>query len=238
MTQPMPPNAGLPWDHPAPVVVFNWADFPGEVILWIVGGHHESFATQHGVKPATRGSVIVLSGRHAGKVFEDVLMFGRIQTQVADKPPGNVSLARVKADGKTITLDTPGGYDSDVAAAWHRTNPAVLDRVRAEAVNNFHAQAVQIAARGATAAQLNAPPAQPQWTPPPAGPSSTMASLYQAAQPETQVPMPGTPTAWSNAPTEQQGQVPPPPPPGAWHPSQGAPQPAPQVPQQSDQPPF
>ena len=191
-------NPIAPWDNPDPVVMFDWKDFGGEVIFWITGGHHENFETRHGVKPASRGTVVVLSGRQAGKSFEDVLTFGRIQTQIAEKPPGAVTLCRVKSDGKSTTLDVPGGYDSNVAAAWYQGNPGVLDQLRAEAVQNFSVKSVEL-----KAPVMAVPASMPQWQPQPAQPSQWSG---QAVPPL--LPTPPPPQAQPGPP--QWGPMPPP----------------------------
>ena len=134
-----------PLSEPDPPAQFKPADSPGEVILVIHGGHHPSIATEsYGIKPGSRGTVVMLTGRQAGMVIDDVVLFGRQSSQFKDKAGGDVVLCRIVKDGKKITYEPGSEYDKKVAQHWIDANGDALEDLRVAAVRNFHEQCERV----------------------------------------------------------------------------------------------
>ena len=168
--------------QPEPVVRFDAADNAGEVVLVIIGGHHPQFRTAYGVKPASRVTVVMLTGRHAGTVFDDVMFFGDQSSQFRDMPGGDVALSRIVARGKGITYEPGSAYDGQLAAKWISDNPTLLDELRGDAVRNFREQSSRVAERLAGGGPVaSSPQFQPTQAPPNGG--DTMSTLREPNTP-------------------------------------------------------
>jgi hypothetical protein len=137
----------MPWSRPDPPATFSIGDHAGEVVIVIVGGYHEAVSTRSfGEKPAARVSVVLLTGRNAGSIFEDVMFFGqKLASQFRTAPPGHVVLGRVTKVDKSVTIEPGSTYDEQTGMAWMNAFPGKLDALRAEAVRNFAEQAREMA---------------------------------------------------------------------------------------------
>lgn len=170
-----------PLQAPDPPSRFRASDCVGEVILVIIGGYHEALATKdYGVKPAERATVVMLTGRAAGSVFEDQIFFGNGQaSQFRDKSGGDVTLCRIVKDGKSIVFDRGSAYDEEVANRWITSNRERLDGLRASAVKTFREAVVELAK---SAPSGSTPEPSPQFR----QPEATMTSLRQPSEPATE----------------------------------------------------
>lgn len=199
-----------PWAVPAPVSQFSLKDADGDTVIWLHGGLHQSVPTRDfGQKPAARGTVIVLTGRFAGQVEEDQMIFSaRPLGQISQLQPAAAMLCRVRVN-RSMSFDPPGAYEEQIAAQWMAAHPGELDRLRQAAVAMFH----QAERRLITAMPLQHGPAQsplpPSWAtgPVPGAPSAPYAP-QPAPQPvygppwPTPAPAPAPP-AFAPAPAGQ-----------------------------------
>jgi hypothetical protein len=192
-----------PLRRPDPPATFSASDFANEVVLVVVGGYHPEVQTRdYGVKPASRVSIVMLTGRTAGTIYEDVMLFGAKQSsQFRDMAGGDVVLCRIVKSGKAIVFDPGSAYDEQQAGAWVAANAARLEQLRADSVRNFQEQCARLREDGnappnghlpAPAPQFVAPATQPPTvdaTVPaghPAGgrpPEATLASLRAPGEP-------------------------------------------------------
>lgn len=156
----------MPWTKPNPPTTFNLKDNPGDVALFVLGGQHQQVNTRHGVKPAWRMTVVMLTGRHAGVVNDDVLLFGNAGSQFRDLPEGHVTLGRISVRDQGVAIDDPSTYDNQVAEQWMAANPGVLDRLRHEAVLNYRTQDVKVRTGLQSGNGGPAPAPSQQWTAP------------------------------------------------------------------------
>jgi len=125
--------------NPAPPRSFKAVEYGGDVVIVIKGGVHEAVKTaDYGVKPATRVTVIVLTGRDAGEVFEDVLLWSKQHETFRDEPQGKAVLCRIVAAGRGAAFDKASDYDRKVAGAWIDENRPLFDKLLNETVGNFH----------------------------------------------------------------------------------------------------
>jgi len=124
--------------NPAPPRSFKAVEYLGDVVIVIKGGVHDAIKTQDfGVKPATRVTVIVLTGRDAGEVFEDVLLWSKQHETFRDEPQGKAVVCRIMAAGRGASFDVVSDYDRKQATAWVEDNRALFDKLLAETVGNF-----------------------------------------------------------------------------------------------------
>lgn len=157
-----------PLENPDPPATFKAADFAGEVVLVVIGGYHEGIATQqYGTKPAERVSVVMLTGRTAGKIYEDVVLFGQKQaSQFQEKRNGAVLVTRIVKNGQSVTFEEhPSDYDRDLAQRWIGQNGARLAQLQNDTVRNFHEQARQLGSQSSYAPSGPTPEPSPQWDP-------------------------------------------------------------------------
>lgn len=173
----------IEFERPDEVLQPNFGDHGGETVLVIVGGHHDNYATKFGTKAATRYTVVLLTGKHAGKVAMDGLAFGGVQSQLASKSAGAVIVARVRKEDRSITLDNPGGYDMDLATRWTQAFPGQLDVLRRDAVETYYTRSKELAE--GNQGQAGAPPTLQHFPVPGQAPSN--GGSYAPAQ-ATQVP--------------------------------------------------
>jgi len=131
---------------PDPPAQFKPADNAGEVILVIHGGYHPAVPTrEYGIKPAARGTVVVLTGKLADTVIEDVVFFGaRQSSQFKNAPGGDVLLCRIVKDGRAINYEPGSAYDRKVAEHWIENNTDELEVLRDAAVRNFAEQCARV----------------------------------------------------------------------------------------------
>lgn len=165
----------MPWTKPNPPTTFNLKDNPGDVALFILGGQHQQVNTRHGVKPAWRMTVVMLTGRRAGVIHDDVLLFGNAGSQFMDLPEGHVTLGRITVRDQAVSVDDPSTYDNQVAEQWMQAHPGQLDRLRNDAVRNYREQDVKIRTNLREAAGNGGPAPAPsqQWTAPVVPPTAT-----------------------------------------------------------------
>lgn len=128
-----------PLQAPDPPAVFKPRDFVGDVCMFIIGGYHEELPTENwGVKPAERVTAIMMTGRSAGKVYEDIVLFGQRQSsQFAEKAPGSAVLCRISKAGNAINFDNASPYDYETANNWIAANGVRFDKLRQDAISNF-----------------------------------------------------------------------------------------------------
>lgn len=215
------------WSQPEPPKTFSLRDFGGDVALYVHGGLHAEVPTEHGVKPACRGTFILLTGRAAGSVNEDVMVWGKMGTQFAAEPPGSIKLGRIRVDRAT-TFEPFTTYDEQLASQWMAANPGLLAHLRDAAVATFHTRAAEMQQMGG---QTHAGRTSPQFQPPPppqgygAPPMPAVAQAPPAyapvgtPAPAPMPPLPNTPAAYqqglsgpyNGAQPAPQGQPPPPP---------------------------
>jgi hypothetical protein len=176
-------------ENPDPPATFKTSDFAGEVVLVVIGGYHEGIATQqYGTKPAERVSIVMLTGRTAGKIYEDVVLFGQKQaSQFQEKRPGSLQLCRIVKNGQSVTFDPGSDYDRDLAQRWIATNGQRLAMLQNDTVRNFHEQARQLGTQGSYASSGPTPEPSPQWDPAQAASQAAPAATQSAG---TQ-PLPG-----------------------------------------------
>jgi len=148
---------------PTPPPKFSIGDYVGEVVLVVIGGLHEAFETEHGVKPALRCAIVVLTGDSSGSVFDDVLLFGRRALCFPDMGPSDVSVVRVAKEGKAIDLVKATDYDKQMAGAWCEANKAQLAVLTSETVRSFRENS---AGQASTGDSSRKPAPSPQFTPP------------------------------------------------------------------------
>jgi hypothetical protein len=185
------------WNRPEPVQTFSIGDLAGETVIWIHGGYHEGIVTRsYGVKPAVRGTWIVLTGRQAGEVIDDSMIFSaKLLSQVRAMVPGTWVLGRIAKQDKSITLDIATGYDENVANQWVAGNPGRLERLAGDAVRTFAEEARKLTL--APGAPGVAPSVQWQPTAPPPPPVAPV-----------QMPPQGPPNAGAPVHPSQAGYVP------------------------------
>lgn len=125
--------------NPAPPRNFKAADYLNEVVIVIKGGVHEAIKTQdYGVKPATRVTVVMLTGRDAGEVFEDALLWSKQHDTFRDEPAGKATLCRILPQGRGAIFDVASSYDRKMASEWIEENKTLFEKLLAEAVGNFN----------------------------------------------------------------------------------------------------
>jgi hypothetical protein len=177
-----------PLQQPDPPAVFKVAEFIGDVAIFLIGGYHETLATEKFTSPAARVTVVMLTGRTAGKVYEDAILWGQRQTsQFQDKQPGSAVLCRITKNGNAYTFEPGSSYDAELANNWIAANALRFDQLRMDAVKHFNRACADLAQQGIR--QSPAPQASPQWTPPkeePAKPNATMQTLTDPAEPATE----------------------------------------------------
>lgn len=151
--------------NPVPPRSFKAVDYPGDVVIVIKGGVHDAIKTaEYGTKPATRVTVIMLTGKEAGEVFEDALLWNKQHETFREEPPGKAVLCRIVAQGRGAMFDVASPYDRKVAGAWVDENRPLFDKLLAETVGNFHdrereiAEAEQRSASSAPTARQFEPP--------------------------------------------------------------------------------
>jgi len=157
----------FPLDNPDPPATFKVSDFAGEVVLIVIGGYHEGIATQnYGVKPAERVSIVMLTGRTAGKIYEDVVLFGQKQaSQFQEKTPGAVIVSRIVKNGQSVTFESGSDYDRDLAQRWIAQSGQRLSQLQNDTVRNFHEQARQLGTQSSYAPSGPTPEPAPAWDP-------------------------------------------------------------------------
>jgi len=135
-----------PLRNPDPVANFKAKDFIGDVVIYVHGGYHEAIHTeQYGSKPAVRGTMISLTGRTAGTIYEDVVLWPKQCSQFRDFGPGEVGVSRIVQSGRATVFDVPSGYDIDMAQKWISDNHQRLETLKHDAVRNFHEQSENLA---------------------------------------------------------------------------------------------
>jgi hypothetical protein len=162
-----------PLRRPEPPATFSASDYANEVVLVVIGGYHPEIKTRdYGVKPAMRVSIVMLTGRTAGTVYEDVMLFGAKQSsQFRDMQGGDVVLSRIVKNGKAIVFDPGSAYDEQQAGVWIQGNAARLEQLRADAVRNFQEQCQRMREDGTAPPNGYMPAASPQFVAPAAQPS-------------------------------------------------------------------
>lgn len=154
-----------PLRRPDPPSTFNAQDHVNEVILYIHGGYHPEVPTkEYGIRPVSQGSVVLLSGRMAGSIFEDIMLYGPKSSQFRDWPGGDVSICRIMKKGNGTIFDPASNYDEQQANQWISANGSRLEKLRADSVKSYKERAVDIREQLGTG-QLGLPKASPQFEP-------------------------------------------------------------------------
>ena len=206
------------WNRPEPVTTFDWTDFVNDTVIWVHAGLHERVKTQqYGEKQAARGSLIVLSGRYAGEVFDDRLVFGtRLLSQFRAMQPGTFVLGRMVKSGQSVSMDPGAAYDEQLANQWVSAYPGRIEAVVRDALANFAERAREMAngpvgqSSAPPPAQWQAPQAQPPAYPQPQaqpgyGPPAQPGAPAYMPQP-TYPPLAAPPAMPAQAPPQQYGQ--------------------------------
>lgn len=211
MTQPRA------WSNPDPPRTFSPRDFGGDVAFYIHGGYHSEVPTQNGVKPAARGTFVLLTGRMANGVFDDTMVWGNMGSQFIETRPGEVKLGRIRVDRAT-TFDVPSQYDESVAGMWVQQNPGRLEALARDAVANFNMRAAEMLKSGGQTGSGRVQPSpqfqpQPQPQPQPqyqqAPPGYGPPPEYLQAPPQAPQPQYGPPPGYpqGGAPPMPQAQL-------------------------------
>lgn len=156
-----------PLQAPDPPAVFKPRDFVGEVCMFLIGGFHEQLPTENwGVKPAERVTAILMTGRSAGKAYEDIVLFGQRQSsQFAEKAPGSAVLCRISKAGQAINFDNASPYDYELANNWIAANGPRFDQLKKDAVNNYQRACQELQANGGAVQSRSNVQASPQFQP-------------------------------------------------------------------------
>ena len=163
-----------PLEKPDPPAIFKVSEFIGEVAIFLIGGYHETLPTEKFTSPAERVTVIMLTGRTAGKVYEDAILWGQRQSsQFMDKAQGSAVLCRITKNGNAYNFEPGSGYDTELANNWIAANGVRFDQLRMDAIKQFQRACAELAQQGIQT-RPQGPPPSPQWTPPvedrPSGP--------------------------------------------------------------------
>lgn len=151
------------WESPDPPAVFTASDLVGEVIIVIKGGYHPAVATkEYGTKPALRATVVLLTGRAAGTVYDDVMLWSKQASQFRDNRDGGASVCRILAKGKSTVFEPASDYDKQMASHWVGKNAHRFEQLRLDAMRNFREAAIQMEQNGQTGSR---PDPSPQYTP-------------------------------------------------------------------------
>lgn len=171
-----------PLQAPDPPAVFKAADFVGEVVLFVIGGFHEQVPTEkYGVRPAERVTAVVLTGRSAGRAYEDVVLYGQRQSsQFSEKVSGSVVLCRISKSGQAINYDNASPYDYEIANDWIANNGPKLDQLRSDAVASYQRACAELASGGHRSTVQASPQFKPQSFP---TTNATMQNLQQPGEP-------------------------------------------------------
>lgn len=155
-----------PLRRPDPPATFSTKDFAGEVVLTVIGGYHPEVKTrEYGIKPAERVSIVMLTGRTAGTIYEDVMLFGAKQSsQFRDMKAGDVVLCRIVKNGNAVSFEPGSAYDEQQAGAWIDANAGRLEQLRDDTARNFDEQVRRL--RDEDDSPPSRPQSSPQFTPP------------------------------------------------------------------------
>jgi hypothetical protein len=203
-------TAPFPFKQPAPPATFSMGDHIGEVVLAIMGGYHNAVPTKdYGVKPAASLTIVILTGRSAGVVVDDVMLFGKACSQFENAQPGDVVLCKIAKVGRANVFQPGSSYDEQLAQQWI-AQTGRLDELRAKAPQNYTEQIKQLAEQargnGSTSPQFVPPGATVTYTNP--QPTPAQPPTY-APQPNAQPPT-GQPYYPQHEPPPQTFGTPPP----------------------------
>jgi hypothetical protein len=190
------------WTIPPPAGM-AMSNFNGELIFVIVGGYENEVDTQYRKTNAVRVTMLVLSGPHAGEIHENVMIFNNRVVQRLRGAVGQAILGVVTTTGRNnaVDLEDPGPAGYQVANAYDASNPGMLAKLIAEAIETHRIESQ----RQATAQQR-------QQTPQGGGYGQSGGESWKGGQQQWQpqpTPPPNQPPQYSPQPTPPPNQPPP-----------------------------
>jgi hypothetical protein len=193
------------------------ADYVGELLLFALGGVHETFKIGENTVPAARCNAVVLSGPQQGREWTDALLFAIIALdQFRAEQSGSVLLGRVRArrgannrDMYYIDNDVTA-YDDQIAQSWNAAYPGKLAQLAQQAVVMWQAEEIKLHSGQSAQAQQAAPPPPPP-PPPPVTQGFQQGAQIQPAQPVQEAPA-AAPPPWGTTPQTAPAAAPPVPP--------------------------
>jgi len=156
------------------------SDHVGQLVFVLVGGYEPSVQTGFGDRPATRATVVVLTGPEANAIYRDALLFNSRVVQRLRPAVGQTILAAVvygegKGANAPVDLVDPGPAAAPIAQAFDQANPGLLADLLASTIESHRVQQVKAQQpaqqqrsaqnQGQWGGQQQSPPNGGQWNP-------------------------------------------------------------------------